>query len=72
MSTSSDEQALDSLPPYTGHASIAGETCTEVFGVCKVVASCEGIHPDSRQMITETCCTPGGSCTVEHYGLCGC
>jgi|GEM_PF-5569718 len=70
--TPEDQQTLESLPPYRGHASVAGETCTEVLGLCKVVAQCEGIHPDTRQMITETCCTPNGVCEVEHYGLCGC
>jgi len=72
VSPSSEIQALENLPPYTGRASIAGETCTETFGVCKVVTVCEGIRPDTRQLITETCCTAAGVCTVEHYGLCGC
>jgi hypothetical protein len=73
VSASSEVQALDTLKPYTGPSSTtADETCTETFGACKVVTMCEGIRNDTRQIITETCCTAPGQCTVEHYGLCGC
>ncbi|HEX3766076.1 MAG TPA: hypothetical protein VHW23_45580, partial [Kofleriaceae bacterium] len=49
----------------------ADETCTETDGACHV-GQCELGPHDTVQMITEVCCTPGGSCTTEHYRLCGC
>jgi hypothetical protein len=55
-----------SLPP-----SAADETCTETDGACKV-GQCELGPHDTFMPITEVCCTPSGSCTTEHYRLCGC
>lgn len=49
----------------------ADETCTETDGACHV-GQCELGPHDMVQLITEVCCTPDGSCTTEHYRLCGC
>jgi hypothetical protein len=73
VSTASDVQEVRMAPGFTGPFSTAANvTCTDTFGVCKVVSVCEGIRNDTRQIITETCCTAAGSCTTELYGLCGC
>ena len=72
MSASSDVQEVQTVRPPGPLSTAADVTCTETFGVCKVVAVCEGIPNDTRQLITETCCTAGGSCTTELYSLCGC
>jgi hypothetical protein len=47
----------------------AAETCTETDGACHV-GRCE-LPNDTFMSITEVCCT-GGTCTTEHYRLCGC
>jgi hypothetical protein len=73
VSASSEVQEMQTVHRSTGPFSTASDvTCTETFGACKVVAVCEGIRNDTRQIITETCCTASGSCTTELYGLCGC
>lgn len=73
VSTSSDIQEVRAVRLFTGPFSTASDvTCTDTFGECKVVPVCEGIRNDTRQIITETCCTASGSCTTELYGLCGC
>ena len=48
----------------------AAETCTETDGACKI-GQCELGPHDTFMMITEVCCN-GGTCTTEHYRLCGC
>lgn len=72
VSTASDTEEVQMVNRSTGASSTAaGVTCTETLGVCRAVAKCESI-PDTRQMLTEVCCTAAGSCTTEHYFICGC
>lgn len=71
--TATDVQQVQTAYPAAASAAAASDvTCTETFGECKVVATCEGIPNDTAQRITETCCTAAGSCTTELYRLCGC
>lgn len=70
VSTSSDMQEVQAVSTALSPAE-TGVTCTETLGVCAAVPKCESI-PDTRQFLTETCCTASGSCTTERYAICGC
>lgn len=71
VSTASDMEEVQTVYRSTGASSTEAVTCTDRLGACVAVPKCESI-PDTRQFLTETCCTASGSCTTERYAFCGC
>ena len=67
-------QRLSSARLATGVSSVfdEDEDCTVTDQTACRVGQCEQGPNDTFVRLTELCCTPDGSCTTEHYKLCGC